>query len=107
MTLAVVSLTATVVLRAACPCAYVPNGGDDKLKVIDLSSNSVTATITLAGYPFAAAVNPAGTRVYVVEQSANSLAVVNATTNAVITTIPGFNVPWSVAIHPAGTVAYV
>ncbi len=98
---------AAAALRAACPCAYVANGGTNALKVLDLSTNGVVATIPLGAAPFGAAVNLAGTRVYVTELYSNGLAVVDASTNTVVTTVTGFDVPWSVAVHPDGTRAYV
>lgn len=63
------------------------------------------ATVPLGDEPTAVAINPAGTRVYVV--NGQNLSVIDTGSNTVIATVPvGFN-PTAVAVHPAGTRVYV
>ncbi|HSV18476.1 MAG TPA: PxKF domain-containing protein [Casimicrobiaceae bacterium] len=92
------------------PRAYIPdvNGA---VSVIDVATNSVIGTITVGQLPVGVAVNAAGTRVYVANDSnaSPSVSVIDTSTNTVIATIPivvGGN-PYEVALNPAGTRLYV
>ena len=51
--------------------------------------------------------NPACTRVYVVDNHANNVSVIDTTTNAVVATVAVGANPLGVALNPAGTRAYV
>lgn len=51
--------------------AYITNGGSNTVSVIDTATNAVVATVTVGAGPSGVAVNPAGTRVYVANQSSN------------------------------------
>jgi YVTN family beta-propeller protein len=95
-------------VRAACPCAYIPNSGSSSVSVIDLTSNTVSTTITgIAGSPWGAAVNASGTRVFVTRKDGNALAVIDTSSNSVIGTVSGLAKPYSVVVHPTGNPAYV
>lgn len=94
--------------RAACPCAYIPNSGGSSVSVVDLTSNSVTATITgIAGSPWGAAVNTSGMRVFVTRLNGGAMAVIDASNNTVIGTVTGLNRPYSAVVHPLGNYVYV
>jgi YVTN family beta-propeller protein len=85
----------------AAPFAYVPNSGDGTLSVIDTATNTVTATVPVAG--FGVAVNRTGTRVYLT--TADGLAVLDASDNSVITVISGTGLG-GVAVNQAETRVY-
>jgi YVTN family beta-propeller protein len=88
--------------------AYVANADSDSVSVIDTTTNTVIATIAVGDAPLAVAVNPAGTRAYVVNGSGSgSVSVIDTATNTVIATIAVGKSPMGVAINPAGTRAYV
>jgi YVTN family beta-propeller protein len=57
--------------------------------------------------PYAVAVNPAGTRVYVTNQSSNTVSVIDAATNTVTATVAVGATPQGIAFNPSGTRAYV
>lgn len=93
--------------------AYITNQTDGTVTVIDLSTNSVEATLTVgAGCQFSAA-TPNGHTVYVVNQTDNTVSVIdNTVTPPVVKTgaqypITVENVPIGIAINSAGTRAYV
>jgi YVTN family beta-propeller protein len=67
----------------------------------------VLLSIPVGGTPSAVAVHPAGTFVYVVNQTSNFVSVIDAAINAVVTTIPVGGLPVGVALNAAGTRAYV
>jgi YVTN family beta-propeller protein len=94
--------------RTACPCGYIPNSGSSSVSVIDLTGNTVTTTITgITGSPWGAAVNSAGTRVFVTRKDANAMVVIDATSNTVIGTVNGLFKPYSAVVHPSGATVYV
>ncbi len=109
---------------AAGPFAYIPNYGDNTVSVIDISSNTVVATIPLspATRPVVVAVNPAGTSVWVGTMNplncsgggiypcgngGGSVLKIDATTNAVVGGAGISGPPSGLAVDPAGTFAYV
>jgi YVTN family beta-propeller protein len=104
---AVVSLILSSTALAA-PFAYVGSYWDGTISVIDTATNTVTAVIPTGRYPYAVAVNPSGTRVYVTKDYYGELAVIDAATNTVLSTVllPHTN-PLGVAVNPDGTRVYV
>ena len=107
----------------AAPFAYIPNANDNTVSVIDIATNTVVATIPIspATTPWAVAVNPAGTSVWVATLNppvcpgggypcgygAGSVLEIDATTNAVVNSAGTDGVPQGIAVNPAGTFAYV
>ena len=83
------------------------NEGSSTVSVIDTATNKVTATVPVGNYPCGVAVNPAGTKVYVVNTLDNTVSVIDTATNKVTATVPVGNVPTGVAVNPAGTKVYV
>src|SRR5204863_7046387 len=74
--------------------AYVVNGFDDTVSVIDGNSRSVIATISLSPmfFPLGIAISPDGTKVYVAgtgsgEQAIGHMAVIDAALNIVTTEV--------------------
>ena len=75
--------------------------------MIDTATNTVVATVPVESQPHGIAVNPAGTFVYVTNNTSNTVSVIDAATNAVVATVPVGTSPVSVAVNPAGSVVYV
>ena len=90
----------------AAPFAYfvTPAGN---LLAVDTATNTIAPAITVGANPYAAVVNPAGTRVYVSNFSDDSVSVVDTATNAVIATVPVAARPQGLAVSPTGSRIYV
>jgi len=97
--------------------AYVVNGnnnvlpGEDSVSVLDLHNNLPSQTITDVSFNGlqSIAINPAGTKAYVTNNSDNgtTVSVIDIATNQVTTTIDGFDGPSYIVINAAGNRAYV
>jgi YVTN family beta-propeller protein len=110
-------------LAAAQPRAYVPTrvfsdpgcsspfgfvtGGN--VDVINTATEVVIASVPVGTDPYGAAVNPAGTRVYVTNRMSDTVSVIDTSTNNVAATISlaPFDQPQGLAVNPAGTRVYV
>jgi len=87
---------------------YVANASSASVSVIDTWTNTVTATIALAGsVPRAIAVTPDGGRVYVADGANNVVSVIDTATNAVTATISVGSHPERMAMAPDGRHVYV
>ena len=101
-------LLLTASAAQAAPFAYIPDHSSDTVSVLDTATNTVTAKVVGIGGPFGVAVNPAGTRVYVVSDRSNALSVIDTASNTVIATaLVENNASWGVAVNSAGTRVYV
>ncbi|HLO25895.1 MAG TPA: CFI-box-CTERM domain-containing protein, partial [Geobacteraceae bacterium] len=87
--------------------AYLAFGGVNAIKVFDLASQSVTATIAVDSSPAGIVVSPDGGKVYVANELANSVSVIDTTTNQVTATLTGFVTPVGIAISPDGSRLFV
>ncbi|MCK4637545.1 MAG: YncE family protein, partial [Methanomicrobia archaeon] len=91
--------------------AYVANSGSNDISVINLSTNTVTATISLppGSFPQEIAATPNGRKLYVTNSGNGTVSVINTTTNSIKTTIflPGGVTPYGVAITPDGSKVFV
>jgi len=109
--------------------AYVADQGQDKVSVIDLTSDTLCTTGTCSSsgsYPIglasssgprSVAITPDGTKAYVVNQTAGTVAVINTATDNLCNTstcsssatypIPVGSGPWGISISADGTQAYV
>src|SRR6266852_5319910 len=85
--------------------AYIVNTGSNSVSVIDTTSNTVVATVSVGGSPLEVAITPDGTRVYVTNGNDNTVSVVDAASNTVVATVGVSGL--GVAITPDGTRAYV
>ena len=96
-------------IAGAAPFAYITSWGEGSgiLSVIDTATDNVTATVPVGIWPYTVAVNPAGTKAYVVNAGSRTVSVIDTTINKVTATVNVGNYPWEVAINPAGTKAYV
>ncbi len=95
----------------AAPFAYVANGKDNTVSVIDMATHppSVVATIPVGNNPQGVAVTPDGKHAYVTNESttSGSVSVIRTATNTVVATIPVGAGAVAVAFTPDGTLAYV
>jgi YVTN family beta-propeller protein len=98
------SLPQAVAITPNGECAYVATR-EDRVAVINTTTNTVTAAVTVGGNPNAVAITPNGEYAYVTNDSA--VVVINTATNAVTKAITGFYSPICVAIAPDGKYAYV
>src|SRR5262249_20227044 len=87
--------------------AYFTNSGDNTVSVIDTTSNTVTATITVGNSPFGVAVTPDGSTVYVANSMDNTVSVIPTSVNMVTGVITVGNCPVGVAVTPDGSLVYV
>ncbi|HTP45431.1 MAG TPA: choice-of-anchor Q domain-containing protein [Casimicrobiaceae bacterium] len=88
------------------PFAYFTTATGN-LVVVDTAANEVDTTVAVGANPYAAVVNPGGTRVYVSNFNDNTVSVLDASTNGVIATVPVGAGPQGLAVNPSGTRVYV
>ncbi|PAV10969.1 hypothetical protein ASJ81_12210 [Methanosarcina spelaei] len=89
------------------PYAYITNYAAGTVSVIDINTNTVTATVPVGITPFGVVINPEATKVYVTNWGSNNVSVINTATNTVIATVPVGSEPKGIAINPEGTKVYV
>src|SRR6266851_1407046 len=87
--------------------AYIVNTGSNSVSVIDTTSNTVVATVSVGGSPLEVAITPDGTRAYVTNATDNTLSVIDTASNTVVATVGVGAGPTAVAITPDGTRVYV
>ncbi|MDY0129961.1 MAG: PKD domain-containing protein [Methanosarcina vacuolata] len=98
------------------PCAYITNYYEGTVSIIDITTNTVKATVPVREWPFGVAVNPAGTKVYVtttygedkdgVTDLKGVVSVIDTATNTVTATVPVGEWPRGVAVSPDGKTVY-
>ena len=88
------------------PFAYFVEAGGNLL-VVDTATNTYIAEIEVGASPYAAVVNPAGSRVYVSNFGSNSVSVVDVANKAVVATVPVGAGPQGLAVGPSGSRVYV
>jgi len=87
--------------------AYLLFSGANVVKVFDISSRSVVATISLSIAPTCLAISPDGQRAYVTSATDGRIEVVNIVTNQSQTVWGGFTDLAGIAISPDSTRIYV
>jgi gliding motility-associated-like protein len=87
--------------------AYIANGSDNNVSVINISTNAVVAHVPVGTYPFAVAVSPDGGRVYVANEGGNTISVIGTATNTVIATIFVGIYPQRLVVSKDGSKLYV
>ena len=106
--LSVVTIVATLqAAQATTKYAYVANNSANTVSVVNIGTNTVTTTIPVGSFPYAVAVNPAGTFAYVANVGSNSVSVISTSTNTVVATILVPGGPMNMALSPSGNTAYV
>src|ERR1700731_5405963 len=104
----VMGLSAMAPPAEAAPFAYVVNGGDGTVSVIDTATNTVVGIpIPVGREPFGVAVTPDGKHAYVANRGSNNVSVIDTATNMVVATVVVGNVPFNVTVTPDGNHAYV
>jgi len=93
------------------PYAYVAitnNDGTGKtVQVIDTTTDTVVADITVGTAPWGLSETPDGTEVYVANAEDSTVSVLNTSTNSVVATIPVDNDPVCLQVSPNGKYVYV
>src|SRR6516162_1615532 len=101
ITLPVGSATGEMVAAPLLNRVYAGNAGGS-VSVIDVRTNTVVATIPTGVNSQFLAINPAQTRLYVLDFNGNAVIVIDTSTNAIVTTIPGFPSPTTGSVERSG-----
>jgi YVTN family beta-propeller protein len=101
------ALLMLVGIAGASQFAYITNGDSNNVSVIDISTNNVTASVSVGSNPMGVAVSPNGLKVYVGNANSNNISVIDTATNAVIATVPVGSNPMGVAVSPDGKNVYI
>src|SRR5579871_6013374 len=83
----------TVPLLASSLRIYVANSDDDKITIIDPSTDRVAGQIAVSPNPHGIAASPDGSRFYVTSESKDLLDVIDRKTAAIIRKVPLDNRP--------------
>ena len=87
--------------------AYVANQFEDNISVIDISTNTVTDTVSVGSFPNDIAITPDSDFAYVANSVSDNVSVIDTSTNTVIDTVTVGSEPFAIAITPDGDFAYV
>jgi YVTN family beta-propeller protein len=87
--------------------AYVSNGGDGTVTVLDLISLRQDSVLKVGTNPTGVAANPVRNEVYVVNSGSNSVSVIDTARNDVAATIPVRRQPYFIDVDSTGEHAYV
>ena len=79
--------------------AYISNGGDGTVSVIDTDVHKVIATIPVGKRPWNMALTPDGSHLYLANGRPDEVSVIDTKENKVIKTIPVGKLPWGVFIR--------
>ncbi len=101
----VVSSTACADVGAGA--AYITNQLDNTVSVINIATNTVTATIPVGNHPVGVSVSPDGTKAYIANEFGPSISVINTATNTVSATISVSGAPYGIVVSPDGSKVYV
>lgn len=91
----------------ARPIAYVTNQNSNTVSVIDITSNTVIATVPVDKNPSVVAISPDGAFAYVTNAVSDSVSVIAIATNTVVETVAVGRVPEGIAVTPDGAFVYV
>jgi uncharacterized protein (TIGR03437 family) len=92
---------------AACILAVTLQGGISEAHAATTVSLISTIPVGVGTSPQIAAINAAGTRVYVSNTGNNTVSVIATATNTVVTSIPVGTTPSKLVVSPDGTTVYV
>ena len=100
-----------IALNPAGTMAYVADGADAALAVVDLRTGAVIASVPTGatGAPINVAVSPDGSRAYVLNHTTadSTVSVFDTGTNTLAAVIPAGSEASKFALNPAGTLIYV
>jgi gliding motility-associated-like protein len=88
--------------------AYIPNRNSATTSVINISSNTVIATLPMGIQPQGVAVSEVRGRAYIANNGSNSITVINTCDQSIVATINGLvGIPAGIAVSPDGQRLYV
>lgn len=87
--------------------AYVTNGGDGSVSVVDLQSKKTVATIKARNYPHGIRISPDGKQAYVVNLKGGTVSVIDTASRTQQSTIQVGKGPAQVGFTPDGQLAFV
>jgi YVTN family beta-propeller protein len=93
-------------LLHAAPFAYVTRS-DGTVRVIDVATQNIVATINTGGRPEGVAINPEGARAYIANAATDELHIVDAAAHQVVANLALAPGPSAVVLNPSGTRIYV
>src|ERR1017187_1160098 len=86
-TLLIIAAMLLLSISVIAQTAYITNTGSNTVSVINVATNTVTASISI-GSPFGISVSPDGSKVYVAQEySSGTVSVINTATNSISATI--------------------
>lgn len=99
------ALCAVTTSLGAAPFAYFTSGTE--LKVVDVATNTLVASVPGGNNAYAVTVSPNGARAYMSNFDTNSVAVIDTVANAVIASVTVPAGPQELIVDPSGTRTYV
>ncbi|MGD0709589.1 MAG: T9SS type A sorting domain-containing protein [Bacteroidales bacterium] len=104
----IVIMLAIIGLITNAQTAYITNSSSNTVSVINVATNTVTATIPVGTNPYGVSVSADGSKVYITNNdNPGSVSVINTATNTVTASIPVGNSPCGVSVSPDGSKVYV
>lgn len=79
---------------------YVTTGRANSVAVVDLTTNTISATIPVGGRVWGAALTPDGTKLYTANGASNDVSVVDVKARKEISRVKVGDGPWGIAIAP-------
>jgi YVTN family beta-propeller protein len=95
---------AHVVLTRDGRHAYVTNGGDNTVGVVDVQAGNMVATIPVGDYPHGLRISPDGREAYVANLKAGSVSVLDTVTMKEVARLPVGKAPAQTGFAPDGAV---
>ncbi len=87
--------------------AYVSNGANNTVSILDLVYLRQDRTVRVGGNPSGLAANPVRDEVYVVNSQSGSVSIIDTVKNDVVATIPVGRTPYFISVAADGRRAYV
>jgi YVTN family beta-propeller protein len=82
--------------------AYIPNGPDGTVSVVDTTTYQVVTTIPVGMFPYGVAIDPRGLRVYISNRGSNSVSIIDTDTLDVTDTIQTGAMPAGITMDRQG-----
>ena len=105
--LGLLTIVTQEVVYAQTTYAYVANTNSNTVSVIDLSTNTVKATISVEEYPFGVVSRFDGRFIYVTNGKSNSVSVINTTKDSVVNSIEVGEGPVEMVLSHDGRYLYI